>query len=133
MNKAGIMRGLVEKSIAWADIMAAQGLKDRPEEYAPYFELEESKGREQITDLQTVMERMTARNVPLEGFLKCLTARKADSETSGPGLEGELRRATGLKGKPLKQELNQVLEGCTTEGTTKLVPVVKESYKALTQ
>ena len=54
--KAGVMRGLVEKAIAWADIMAAQGLKDRPEEYGKYFELEESKGREQITDLQQLRQ-----------------------------------------------------------------------------
>ena len=59
---------------------------------------------------------------------------KGDSKTTGePGLEGILKRATGFKGKALKELVESVIAGCTTEGTTKLVPVVREEYKKLTQ
>jgi len=131
--KCGVMRGLIEKAIAWADAMAKQGLEQRPEEFGAYFELQESKGKDTIINLEKVLSHMQQLGVPQSEFMRCLTARKADSATTGePGLEGVLRRATDLKGKGLKDALSECLAGCVKEGQTKQVPAVKEAYKNLT-
>ena len=114
-ERCNLAARIAEKGKAWVQAVVLAN----PEKF-PEFAIEDSKGRETITKLETVLARMTPYGVTQEAFLQCLVPRKDDSKTSGaPGLKGVLGRAAGLKGMPLKNALEGVLEGCTTAGTVK--------------
>lgn len=83
----------------------------------PGWELAPGRTLSKITNPELVFARVCGLNVNQDGFLSAVTVQKG-------ALKNVIKAATGLKGKGLDEQLNEVLAGCTEDRTSE--PMLKK-------
>lgn len=109
---AGLYKGL--RLVGWwvAAIEGAAKTRAKDDvEFQRYFRLKPGVVREKIVDVQTVFTRVNALGVPAAEFT-------AECDLTKSALESMVRKATGLKGRDLKAQIETILNGATESKET---------------